>query len=80
VHPEDTQHTRPRKRQVAHPPRYGDLVVLGGERFYLVAWMVAPRSALLVRPVGAPDAATDRLVELDRLMWNRALRQWEAAP
>ena len=63
-------------------PRFGDVVVLHGERYTVVATVCAPHRGYWIRPAGADDASRDRFLPLPEwaaLEWDARAQRWELA-
>ena len=63
-------------------PRFGDLVLLGAERYRVIATAVAPTRGYWVCPADATDAGHDRFLSLPdwgALVWDTERQRWEAA-
>lgn len=63
-------------------PRFGDPVILDGNRFSVVATVCAPWRGYFVCPAGAADADHDRFVaqaEWNARAWDTQRQWWEAA-
>lgn len=63
-------------------PRFRDPVELDGSRFTVIGTLFAPQCGVLVRPVGAEGASTDRIIlatEWVALTWDSQAQRWQAA-
>ncbi len=63
-------------------PKFGDIVILGSERYRVCAAVVAPTRGYWIRPESAADADRDRLLTLGDwsvLAFSTKTQRWESA-